>query len=247
MYCWNRLQISSGFLTDILTSSDVFCIEYLIQRLCRTTSPGLEEKTTEDQRVGFVNVTFHLMHQISLFFLRDDLARQEPVVNIFSKVQEQRTVSVPLRRNTGNGFYLNIYKACFPQHAGSLSSHAQIDFIHMCVGEKDIELVPGRQRRIADETWRIGLMERNRASRSNQSRHLGDNLLGMGYMNQDKSCGRKVEGIFRKTCRAAVPVGDLHVGQLAVGDELPREAHGILTSSTPTTVPAPTRSANKSR
>jgi len=41
-------------------------------------------------------------------------------------------VSVLLRRNTGNGFYLNINEACFPKHARGFSSHEQIDFIEQC-------------------------------------------------------------------------------------------------------------------
>lgn len=76
----------------------------------------------------------------------------------------------------------------------------------------------------------VGLVECHDASRSDQRCRLGDDLLRLRHVDKHQPGSRAVERASRQTGSPRVTVENFHVVQVAVGDQLPGEADGLLTS-----------------
>ena len=77
-------------------------------------------------------------------------------------------------------------------------------------------------------SYPIRLVKRHDTTRPNQSCHFADNLLRMGHIDENQASGRKIEDASRQARRSTVAMDHFHVGQVAAGDKMPRQANGLL-------------------
>ena len=133
-------------------------------------------------------------------------------------------------------------QACLPVELWQAAAGERVGAVAAEGGEEDLaEPVPGRMRRVAQRVLAVALQAGYPAAWLGQSRHLGEDLGGVGDVHQQGAGVHQVKGTRRQPGVPGVGLNDLDVAQPVLSSEL------ACTGSRPVTRPPDaTRSASRS-
>ncbi len=108
--------------------------------------------------------------------------------------------------------HVNVDQACVTQHAGNAPADIQIHSFRFGVAIQNLsQPVPCLQWRIAHMCYPVSFVQGNDTSGPHQSRHLGNNLLRLGYIDQNQAGRGEIERFSWQSCIGGVPLPNLHV------------------------------------
>ena len=115
------------------------------------------------------------------------------------------------------------------KHARQPPTDEQVSLVRRRVCLQDlVQPVPRRQRRIDGVHRPYGLVERDQAARFEERDGLGEDLIGLGDVDQHQPRRDEVEGATWQRRVARVAALDLNVGQVALRCERAREFACLL-------------------
>ncbi len=167
-----------------------------------------------------------------LEFVRINRVRfDKSFAQVLDEIQEDCPAAVSRRVDVDERTDRNFADTWSRSRRGSLRPmNRSIPAEHEYVFKTSIARSPCGEWRIADVGDVVGFMERDDPASLHERDRLGDDLFGLGNVDQHESRRDEIEFASWQSCRSGIPMNDLDVPEAVFSDHRSRHLYGIITA-----------------
>ena len=167
-----------------------------------------------------------------LEFVRSNrVSLDKSATQVLDEVQQDRPATVSRRVHVDEWTDLDVADTRVAQQARQFATDEQINSSRPRIRVQDFDSsIPCGEWRIADVGDIVRLVERDDPASLHQSDRLGDDLVGLGNVDQHESRRDQIEFAPWQPRRSPIPMNDLDVPEAPLTDHRSGHLYGIITA-----------------